>query len=280
MTRSRSQRRSDERLFRVNSTARNTLYWNCSRKLKQGETLTPLSPVLARSVQLVLLPGMDGTGTLFEPIKQALEPHFSLQIITYPEHEILGYKELEEHIQPFITSRRFVLLGESFSGPLAISIAAKRPPGLCGVILCCSFARNPRPNLVFLRGLLSLWFSRQIPPYALTQLATPMLLGGLANQYIKALLKNALRKVSPAVINHRAQEVLAVDVIEKLKLLDVPLMYLRAAQDRVVPLEAAKLIAQAHGSMKLVTIDGPHCLLQVSPNPSAQAIKAFCDQLG
>jgi pimeloyl-ACP methyl ester carboxylesterase len=241
---------------------------------------TPLSSVLAQPLQLVLLPGMDGTGTLFEPIRRVLEPHFALQIISYPEHEVLGYQELELHIQPFIASRRFVLLGESFSGPLAISIAAKRPPGLCGVILCCSFARNPRPNLRFLKGLLSLWFSRQIPPYALTRLASPLLLGGLASQSIKALLKSALRKVGPAVMAHRAQQVLAVDVVEKLKLLNVPIMYLQAAQDHVVPSEAAKVIEQAHGSMKLVTIDGPHCLLQISPNSSAQAIKAFCDQLG
>jgi pimeloyl-[acyl-carrier protein] methyl ester esterase len=166
---------------------------------------------------------MDGTGILFEPIKRALEPYFTLQIITYPEHEILGYQELEKHIQPFITSRRFVLLGESFSGPLAISIAAERPPGLCGVILCCSFARNPRPNLVFLNGLLSLWFARQIPPSALTRLAAPLLLGGLASQSVKTLLKNALRKVSPAVMNHRTQEVLAVDVVRSLSCSTCPL---------------------------------------------------------
>jgi pimeloyl-[acyl-carrier protein] methyl ester esterase len=166
---------------------------------------------------------MDGTGTLFEPIRRTLEPHFTLRIITYPKHEILGYEGLEKHIQPLIASERFVLLGESFSGPLAISIAAKRPPGLCGVILCCSFARNPRPNLAFLKGLLSLWFSRQIPPYALTQLATPMLLGGLASQSVKALLENALRKVSPAVMNHRTQEVLAVDVVRSLSCSTCPL---------------------------------------------------------
>jgi pimeloyl-ACP methyl ester carboxylesterase len=223
---------------------------------------------------------MDGTGTLFEPIRRALEPYFTLQIISYPEHEILGYQELERYIQPLIASRRFVLLGESFSGPLAVSIAAKRPPGLRGVILCCSFARNPRPNLAFVKGLLSNWFSRQIPPHTLTRFASPLLLGGGASEPLESLLKNALRKVSPAVMARRAQEVLAVDVVEKLRLVEVPLMYLQAAQDRVVPVEAAKIIEQTHGSVELVKIDGPHCLLQVSPEPSARAIKAFCDQLG
>lgn len=236
--------------------------------------------MLDQSIHLVLLPGMDGTGTLFEPIKRALEPYFTLQIVSYPEHEVLGYQELERRIKPFIASRRFVLLGESFSGPLAISIAAKHPPGLCGVILCCSFARNPRPTLGFLQGLLSFWFSRRIPPHMLSRFASPLLLGSRASQSIEALLRNALRKVSAAVMARRAQEVLAIDVVEELRSLNVPLMYLQAMQDRVVPVEAAKLIEQAYGSVKLVKIEGPHCLLQVSPEPSARAIRAFCEQLG
>ncbi|UUZ51553.1 alpha/beta hydrolase [Massilia sp. B-10] len=39
----------------------------------------------------------------------------------------------------------YFLLGESFSGPVAIALAAERPPMLLGLILSCTFARNPLP---------------------------------------------------------------------------------------------------------------------------------------
>lgn len=49
----------------------------------------------------------------------------------------------------------YLLLGESFSGPIALSIAARRPALLRGVVLCCSFACNPRPALKHLGVLLN-----------------------------------------------------------------------------------------------------------------------------
>jgi hypothetical protein len=49
------------------------------------------------------------------------------------------------------TRGRFVLLAESFSGPLAIRIAADPPSALVGLILCVTFARNPYPSLAWAR---------------------------------------------------------------------------------------------------------------------------------
>ena len=40
---------------------------------------------------LVLLPGMDGTGTLFEPLLQALGQHWPVQVLHYPGDQPLGY---------------------------------------------------------------------------------------------------------------------------------------------------------------------------------------------
>ena len=39
----------------------------------------------------------------------------------------------------------FVVVGESFSGSLALMLATRRPVGLRGVVLCASFVRFPLP---------------------------------------------------------------------------------------------------------------------------------------
>src|SRR5690349_8746161 len=97
-------------------------------------------------LKVVLLPGMDGTGTLFAPFITALEDAASIKIITYPTDQPLGYAALECLIRDQLPANEpFVLVAESFSGPIAIALAATPPAGLLGVVLCCSFTRNPRP---------------------------------------------------------------------------------------------------------------------------------------
>ena len=56
-------------------------------------------------------------------------------------------------IDPAQLRARCVLLAESFSGPIAIRVAADPPPGLAGVILCGTFAKNPFPWLRPVRAL-------------------------------------------------------------------------------------------------------------------------------
>jgi len=97
---------------------------------------------------IVLLPGMDGTGTLSAEFVTALQPEVEALVVSYPNDPALGYTELERIARSWLPATRpFLILGESFSGPIAVSIAATQPPGLVGVVLCGSFVRNPSPSL-------------------------------------------------------------------------------------------------------------------------------------
>ena len=97
-------------------------------------------------IALVLLPGMDGTGQLFGRFLEALGPEVRAIVIAYPPAQNLDYSQLEAFVRSKLPSDQpFVILGESFSGPIAVSIAASPPDGLRGIVLCCSFVRNPRP---------------------------------------------------------------------------------------------------------------------------------------
>jgi pimeloyl-[acyl-carrier protein] methyl ester esterase len=119
------------------------------------ETLTPT---------LVLLPGLDGTGKLFAEFLKALDLSVSANVVPYPPDVPLGYDELELLVRAALPTRgRFVLLGESFSGPLAIRIAARPPPGLVALILCVAFASNPYPHLAWARRLAPLLPLKSMP---------------------------------------------------------------------------------------------------------------------
>ncbi len=77
-------------------------------------------------VTLVLLPGLDGTGILFTPLVVALGNGRRVIVVTYPTSEkAQTYAKLHEVAGAALPpSGPLVLLGESFSGPLAISLAA------------------------------------------------------------------------------------------------------------------------------------------------------------
>src|SRR5688500_11525020 len=96
-------------------------------------------------IALVLLPGLDGTGFLFESFVAAIGKSAEVIVVSYPPDNELDYISLEQLVRSRLPDRPSVLLAESFSGPIAISIAASPPSGLRGLILSCSFARNPVP---------------------------------------------------------------------------------------------------------------------------------------
>jgi pimeloyl-ACP methyl ester carboxylesterase len=218
---------------------------------------------------LVLLPGMDGTGDLFGPFVDTVGVR--TQVVRYPTSGALGYEELEHLVTSQLpTDEPYVLLGESFSGPIAISIAARQPPLLRGLILCCSFAKNPRPALSPLRSLVK-WLPDR-PPLAPLEW---FLAGRFASPQVREALARALAQVSPAALRARMTAVIAVDVVPVLSSISVPILYLRALEDRVVPFSASEIILGKVPSVKRLDLAAPHFLLQTVPKEAGSAVHQF-----
>ena len=75
-------------------------------------------------MKLILLPGMDGTGILFQPFLDIFPEEIETQIITFPCNEKLSYQELISYVcDKLPKDNDFVILAESFSGPIAYEIS-------------------------------------------------------------------------------------------------------------------------------------------------------------
>jgi pimeloyl-ACP methyl ester carboxylesterase len=221
---------------------------------------------------LVLLPGMDGTGDLFAPFLEALGGQFKTQVVRYPTDQELGYEELLALARRALPiDEPYIVLGESFSGPIAISLAAEAPPLLRGVVLCCTFARNPRPALEPLKSLLALVPFRWSPPAALSW----ALLGTFGSAALREAIAGAVRRVEPKVLRARLRSVASVDVSSMLAAVRVPCLYLRASHDRLVPASASVHIQGVLPQVSVVQIDAPHCLLQAAPAEAARVVSPF-----
>ncbi len=226
---------------------------------------------------LVLLPGMDGTARLFRHFDAALRAQTAIitQAIAYPAAP-LDYAALEAFVRERLPQDSpFVVLAESFSGPLGAALRADPPPGMRALILCCSFVRNPRPLLAPLRHLLDLVPFGALPGFVLRQ----ALLAPYATPALQAELAAALAQVPPSVLRRRLRAVLETDASPSFARGSLPVLYLRARHDRLVPPANAMQVQRLAPGAQLADIAAPHMLLQAAPAAAADAVAAFIDGL-
>lgn len=236
------------------------------------------TPVEVRVTRLVILPGLDGTGTLHEDFIAALGTTFAtVQVMAYPADAVLDYPSLERRVRAALPDQApFVLLGESFSGPLAIAIAADPPANLRGLVLSATFARAPVPLSRLLAPITRVAPVHGVPLAVLRW----WLLGRWSSPALDRALRRALRQVSPQVLRHRAGLAMRVDVVGLLHRIPVPVVYLRASGDRLLAAGAGRLITRNVADCTCLDMQGPHLLLQAAAPACAAAVKAQAMRLG
>jgi len=226
--------------------------------------------------RLVMLPGMDGTGDLFRPLVRVLPSGIAASIVTYPKDRVLPYSELHVFLDAaFPQEEPYVLLAESFSGPLAIEHCARQSPNLRGLILCGSFASNP--VLRSIRWLcpvvhLAAWLNP--PPRWMVR---RFLLGPDSSDGEVDAVRAAVGSVSRGVLASRIRQVMRVDVSAALARIEVPVLYLAGRHDRLVGHQGLEQIRTGLASLSSTTLDGPHLLLQARPLEAASRISEFME---
>jgi pimeloyl-[acyl-carrier protein] methyl ester esterase len=194
--------------------------------------------------------------------------------IDYPTREPLGYWALLGHaLAKLPPTGRLVLLGESFSGPVAVLLAHALGPRAQALILCCSFVRNPRP------WLSAGWPLARKMPLPPASVIARLLFGRFLTPARALILERALSTLSPAALVERLDAVVNVDVTAEFADIGVPMLCLQAAQDRLVPRSAADLICQLKPAARVMTFAGPHALLQALPEETAAAVTDFACQV-
>ncbi len=232
---------------------------------------------MGRKAALLVLPGLDGTAGLHAPFIAALGTAWhAITVVRYPHDQQLDYPALEALVRAALpTDVPFVLLGESFSGPIAVSIAANPPANLIGLVLSTTFARAPLPLLSPFAAI-----GQRMPVSTLPMpLLRWLLFGRWASAALLAQMKSALQQVEPAVLRHRAALTLQVDATSQLSRIAVPVLYLRALHDRLIRAASARQILARVDDARLVELAGPHMLLQACPQTAAAAVLSFAAQL-
>jgi pimeloyl-ACP methyl ester carboxylesterase len=148
-------------------------------------------------------------------------------------------------------------------------------PRLKGLVLCCTFVRNPQPIFGSLLSLLGMMPVTAVPVALLSWL----LLGRFSSPALRSAFAKAVAQVSSSVVRARLRSVLAVDVSAHLRAATIPTLYLRASRDRVVPAGAARLVSRLKPDTCIAEVEAPHFLLQAAPSEAARLVRAFLHEV-
>jgi len=228
---------------------------------------------------LLLLPGLDGSGTLFSDFVSELPPTLAVVVAKYPTEQILSYLELVPFVSEIVPSGiPFVLVAESFSTPLAVKFAATRPQNLVGMVMCAGFVTNPAGNWTpLVRALTRRAMLRITPPSWILQ---HFVMGNNPTPSLEARFRKAIGTADTGVMAARLRAVLECDEKEDLGRTKTPLLYIQAERDRLVPRECGREIQLIRPDTLLVSIpDAPHLVLQREPRKCAEAIVRFIQEI-
>ncbi len=229
---------------------------------------------MSESLPVVLLPGLNGTARLLEGLRGKLSARRPASIIDYPTDRKLCYGELTELVRGRLPEGRFVLLGESFSGPIAIEITASMPDRVAGLILAVSFARSPLPvGGSFARFWLSLRMPR--PRWVMAS----ALMGSQATPELSQALAQTLASVPNEVAAFRVGEAIGVDKRERLKEVACPVLYIIGKRDWLLGRRPMLEVQSLAKRFTLAEIDGPHMLLATHSAEAAEVVDGFCREI-
>jgi pimeloyl-[acyl-carrier protein] methyl ester esterase len=226
-------------------------------------------------VMVILLPGMDGTGTLFESFLRCLPAGIDTKTMQYPGEVHLGYEQLEERVARRLpVDRKYIIVAESFSGPIALRLAAR--PGidqnLKAVVLVSTFAYRPLgPAGSLVAGLpLKMILRIPIPDIALRAL----LLGTGASAESVRRTREAIGNVRPYVLAARLREALTSRYCQAVIKSKVRVVAFIAADDRLLGRNASRSIIEVCSTAEVQTVRAPHFRIAgLSSNDAQRAIQ-------
>ncbi|MFM9940197.1 MAG: alpha/beta fold hydrolase [Hyphomicrobiaceae bacterium] len=221
---------------------------------------------------LVLLPGLDGTGRLFPRLVHALHGRIETEILAYP-FDVSDYPRLTSYLIERLGPGPVILLGESFAGPAAVEIAARRPDVVKALILAVTFVRPPwAPGLLRLAAR----FDHGLAPVFAVR---NMMIGRRHDPALVKLIEELTDTMPRETISARLRAMADIDVADHLRALTCPILSLHGTADWLVPSRSIAAALAGRPNAVVKRLPGPHMLLQCNAQAAADEIVAFVQQL-
>ena len=229
------------------------------------KTAAELGVKWVQKLKIILLPGMDGTGKLFEPFRSSLPA--STIVVSLPQSGSQTYEVLANHIAEQLPNEEFIIVAESFSGPIAALLAEKYLENLKAIVFVATFLSCPKPVLVSLAKLIPLKSLLSIP-FAKVLISRYLLAG-----FNYATFITALKEVPNSILKERLSSIRTLNMVKRRS--NLRALYLRASSDCLVSSSQIGLFQKSFPNLQVECVQGTHFLLQSNPKACSEIISKF-----
>lgn len=221
----------------------------------------------------IYLPGMDGTGRLFETQADKLAANFDLRCLALRQDNYSNWQDLAGDTIKLIkaelagkTNKQVYLCGESFGGCLALKAALAAPDLITRLILVNPASSSNELPILGLGADITPWLPTWIHRYSAAGLLPFLAQLNRINECDRLSLVESMKSLPPQIISWRLSLLRDFKVAdEQLRSLKTPSLILAGAADALLPsvAEAQKLISLLpRAKMSVLPQSGHACLLE------------------
>jgi pimeloyl-ACP methyl ester carboxylesterase len=243
--------------------------------LNTSSTLSSIS-VVGDGAPVVLVPGMDGTGQLF--YRQLPDLARAYRVATYALRD--SAQDMREHVADLAAvveavardTGRALVIGESFGGALAMSLAIMRPERVAALVVINSFPYFA-PQLRLRMAIYGL----RAMPWGMMTFVRRMTAFRLHSAHTHRLEMERFMALTAAATRtgylNRLRALQSYDVRERLRDIRVPTLFLAADQDHLVPSVAqARFMVERVPAAALRVLEGYGHICLIAPGVNLAAI--------
>lgn len=218
--------------------------------------------------KVLLLPGMDGTGTLFKPLLDLIPNYYEVEVVSLIQEVDISYEYQAETILKQI-EKDVVIVAESYSGVIALEMLKKGSPFIKHVIFMASFIAPP--------SLLSK-FGRVVPSFVFSftqknnSVIHRFLFGRYGSDDLCRLFDSVMEKVDAKLLTFRLGQIATLK--KQNQQLNCPCTLIQARQDNLVSYRTVNAFKAVFNNLDLSVVEGTHFLIQTNPYECWQLIEA------
>lgn len=208
------------------------------------------------------------------PFLDACQSEFDAKIIPLPS-DLYDYEKGAEALLKVVEcDSPYLLVAESFSGPLALYIAKHQPQNLRAIVLSATFTRPPllKELLVFLAHFLPQWHAGWIKKIA------SFLLCNTSTSSFATMAIHAFESLPYNTAKGRLRSIARVHAEALLSSCPVPVLILTASQDTLLWRDYEPTV-YSYPHIQCQKIKAPHMLLSHAPKEALACITKFYKQL-
>jgi len=219
-------------------------------------------------MKLVMLPGLDGTGLLFENLAQELSRKFEVTIISFEDVSGQSYQQQAAEVAEQLKNDCIFIIAESYSGPIAYALTQLlKPNQISGIVFLASFISRPSPIAYMAHLIPSVLFKEnRFTRKSLTYF-------GFNSHYESQLISavfNSINMANKIKLRNRLHNIATLQKAHNI--ISIPVTYIRPSKDRLVSRQAVNDLAKNCINYNEVSVSGGHFIAQLKPKECAEVI--------